>query len=87
MILRWLRRGKDVRRLVQADAEALIRDYADAYGEARERECDAILPDGTSHADRKPEHCRSGAQVRPEGVTICRGVCVDFVIPPKEDRD
>ena len=35
----------------EADAEALIRDRgAEAYREARQRERDAILPDGTTHA-------------------------------------
>ena len=39
MMLRWLRRRQDARRLAQLDAEALIRDHgAEAYREARERE-------------------------------------------------
>ena len=53
MILQWLRRRQEARRLAQADAEALIRDYgAAAYREARERERDVILQDGTTHAGR-----------------------------------
>jgi hypothetical protein len=32
MVLQWLRRRQDARRLAQADAEALIRDHgAEAY--------------------------------------------------------
>jgi hypothetical protein len=35
MMLRWLRRRQEARRLAQADAEALIRDHdAEAYCEA-----------------------------------------------------
>ncbi len=46
-------------RLTQADAEALIHDHgAEAYGEARRRERDVILPDGTTHAGRTPAHWR-----------------------------
>ncbi len=47
-MLRWLRRCEDARRLAKADAEALsIRDHgAEAYGEARRREHDVVLPDG-----------------------------------------
>jgi hypothetical protein len=42
MMLRWLRRGQDARRLAQADAEALIRDHgAEAYSKARQREHEA----------------------------------------------
>ena len=45
--------------LAQADAEALIRDHgAEAYSEARRRERDVILPDGTTHAGRTPVHWR-----------------------------
>ncbi len=29
---------------------------ADAYSEARRRERDVVLPDGTTHAGRAPEH-------------------------------
>ena len=55
MLLRWFRRRRDARRLAQADAEALIHDHgAEAYGEARWRERDVILPDGTTHAGRTP---------------------------------
>jgi hypothetical protein len=56
-MLQWLRRRQAARRLAQADAEALIRDHgAEAYGEARQRERDVILPDGTTHAGRTPAH-------------------------------
>ena len=49
-MLRWLRRRQD---------EALIRDHgAAAYREARERERDVILTDGTTHAGRTPAHWR-----------------------------
>ena len=58
-MLRWHRRRQDACRLPQADAEALIRDHgAEAYGEARQRERDVILPDGTTHAGRTPAHWR-----------------------------
>jgi hypothetical protein len=46
----------------QADAEALIRDHgASAYSEARERERDVVLTDGTTHAGRTPAHWRRAA--------------------------
>ncbi len=58
-MLRWLRRLEEVRRLAQADAEALVRDHgAEAYVEARRRERDVVLPDGTTHAGRTPAHWR-----------------------------
>ena len=44
-------------RLVNADAEALIRDHGGAaYREARRRARDVILPDGTTHQSRTPAH-------------------------------
>ena len=50
-MLRWFRRHQEAHRLAQADAEALIRDHgAAAYREARERERDMILKDGTTNA-------------------------------------
>jgi hypothetical protein len=56
-MLQWLRRRRQAERLAQADAEALVRDHgAEAYREARERERDVILPDGTTHAGRTPAH-------------------------------
>ena len=65
MMLRWLRHRHEARRLAQADAEALIRDYgAAAYREARERERDVmILPDGTTPAGRTPAHWRRVALI------------------------
>jgi hypothetical protein len=64
MMLRWLRRRQEGRRLAQADAEALIRDHGgEAYGEARRRERDVILPDGTTHAGRTPAHWRRVALI------------------------
>ena len=64
MMLRWLRRRQEVRRLAQADAEALIRDHgAEAYAEARWRERDVVLQDGTTHAGRTPAHWRRVALV------------------------
>ena len=48
-MLQWLRRRRQAERLAKADAEALIRDHGgEAYGEARQRERDVILPDGTT---------------------------------------
>src|SRR5271165_4200547 len=63
-MLRWHRRRQDACRLAQADAEALIRDHgAEAYGEARWRERDVILRDGTTHAGRTPVHWRRVALI------------------------
>ena len=63
-MLQWLRRRRQAARLAQADAEALIHDHgAAAYREARERERDVILPDGTTHAGRTPAHWRRVALV------------------------
>ena len=43
---------------------ALIRDHAgEAYSEARQRERDVILPDGTTHAGRTPAHWRRVALI------------------------
>jgi hypothetical protein len=63
-MLQWLRRRQEARRLAQVDAEALIRDHGgEAYGEARQREHDVILPDGTTHAGRTPAHWRRVALI------------------------
>src|SRR5271167_4374517 len=63
-MLQWLRRRRQAERLAQADAEALIRDHgAEAYREARERERDVILTDGTTHAGRTPAHWRRVALI------------------------
>ena len=63
-MLSWLRRRRQAERLAQADAEALIRDHgAEAYREARQRERDVILPDGTTHAGRTPAHWRRVALI------------------------
>jgi hypothetical protein len=62
MILRWFRRRQEADRFAEADAEALIRDHGtEAYGQARQRERDVILPDGTTHAGRTPAHWRRAA--------------------------
>ena len=54
-MLQWLRRRRQAERLAQADAA----DHgAEAYSEARQRERDVILPDGTTHAGRTPAHWR-----------------------------
>ena len=46
-------------RLLQADAEALICEHgAEAYVEARRRQRDAVLPDGTTHQGRTAAHWR-----------------------------
>ena len=69
MMRRWLHR--EDRWLATADAEALIRDHGGAaYWEARRRERDVILPDGTTHRGRTPAHGRrvgSGQANRPRG--------------------
>ncbi len=63
-MLQWLRRRRQAERLAQADAEALVRDHgAEAYREARERERDVILSDGTTHAGRTPAHWRRVALI------------------------
>ncbi len=63
-MLQWLRRRQEGRRLAQADAEALIHDHGgEAYSEARQRERDVILPDGTTHAGRTPAHWRRVALI------------------------
>ena len=63
-MLRWLRRRREAERLAQADAEALIRDHGGrAYVEARWRQRDAILPDGTACAGRTRAHWRRVAQI------------------------
>ena len=49
-IVRWFRQRREAARLVNADAEALIRDHGGAaYWETRRRARDVILPDGTTH--------------------------------------
>ena len=63
-MLQWLRRRQAAERLAQADAEALIRDHGgEAYGEARQRERDVVLLDGTTHAGRTPAHWRRVALI------------------------
>ncbi len=52
-MLQWLRRRQ------QAE-----RDHGvEAYGQARQRERDVILPDGTTHAGRTPAHWRRVALI------------------------
>jgi len=64
-MLRWIHRRQDARRLAQADAEAsFLRDHgAEAYGEARQRERDVVLPSGATHAGRTPAHWRRVALI------------------------
>ena len=63
-MLQWFRRRRQAERLAQADAEALIRDHGtEAYGEARQRERDVVLPGGTTHAGRTPAHWRRVALI------------------------
>jgi len=58
-MLQWFRSRREAQRLAQADAGALIRGHGgEAYSEARRRESDIVLPDGTTHAGRTPEHWR-----------------------------
>ena len=54
----------------KADAEALIRDHgAEAYSEARQREREVVLADGTTHAGRYwPSRLLSVALTRSERV-------------------
>ena len=77
--VQWLRHRRAAERLAQADAWALIRDHGGyAYGEARARECDVVLPNGTTHAGRTPAHwgrvalivaMRTGASVGLDNLT------------------
>ncbi len=63
-MLAWFRKRREAERLAQTDAEALIRDHGgEAYGEARRRERDVVLPDGTTHAGRTPAHWRRVALI------------------------
>jgi hypothetical protein len=60
----WLRRRREARRLAEADANVLIREHgAYAYWEARRRERDVILPDGTTHQGRSAAHWRGVALI------------------------
>ncbi len=88
MMLRWLRRRQEARRLAQADDEALIHDHGtEAYGEARRREHDVILPDATTHAGRVPGHWRrvalddSNAQFSAVRWRSCERVISDLLLP------
>jgi predicted RNase H-like nuclease len=64
MKLRWLRSDNEDERLAEAAADALVRDQnAAAYWEARRRERDVILGDGTTHQGRTPAHCRRVALI------------------------
>jgi len=61
MILGWLR-GRQ--RLANVDADMLIREHGDqAYCEARRRERAVVLPNGATHAGRKPTHWRKVALI------------------------
>jgi hypothetical protein len=63
-IVLWFRRRREAARQVNADAEALIRDHGRAaYWEARRRERDVILPDGTANQGHTPAHWRRVALV------------------------
>jgi hypothetical protein len=62
--LRLHQERQEAHRLAQADAEALIRHHgAESYKEARQRERDEVLPDGTTRAGRTPEHWRRVALI------------------------
>ena len=62
-IVLWFRRRREAARLVNADAEAPIHHGGSAYWEARRRERDVILPDGTTHQGHTPAHWRRVALV------------------------
>ena len=82
-MFQWLRHRSAAERLAQADAWALIRDHGGyAYGEARARECDVVLPNGTTHAGRTPAQwgrvalivaMRTGASVGLDNLTRMLG--------------
>jgi hypothetical protein len=60
----WLRRRREAQRLAEADAGVLVREQgAEPYWEARRRERDVILPDGTTHQGRTPAHWRRVALI------------------------
>jgi hypothetical protein len=64
MMLRWFRGRRQAERPAKADAAALILDHGGgAYSEARRRERDVILPDGTTHAGRTPARWRRVALI------------------------
>jgi hypothetical protein len=78
----------------QADAEALILDHgAEAYGEARYRERDVILPDGTTHAGRTPEHWRRVALIvaratgKRIGLNPATGLAIDADFSDRSEPD
>ena len=63
MMLAGVRRSRSGL-LASADADALIRDHgAEAYQEARRRERDVVLPNGTTHQGRTPAHWRRVALI------------------------
>jgi hypothetical protein len=63
-IVDWFRQRREAVRLVNADAEALIRDHGGAaYWEARRCARDVILPNGTTHQGRTQAHWRRVALV------------------------
>jgi|SRR5271163_1663123 len=63
-MLTSFRRRRLAARPAQADADALIDGHgAEAYSEARRRERDVVLPDGTTHAGRTPTHWRRVALI------------------------
>ncbi len=85
-MLQWLRRRRQAARLAQSDAEALIRDHgAEAYSEARHRERDVVLSDGTTHAGRTPAHWRRVALIVAKRTG--KGVWLDTATRMAEDAD
>ena len=63
-MIKWLRRRAEAKRLANADADVLIGDLGEeAYWEARRRERDVILADGTTHQGRAPAHWKRVALI------------------------
>ena len=81
MVLQWLRRRQDARRLAQADAEALIRDHgAEAYSKARQREREAS-------SDAMVKHWRRVALAIAKKTGKRVGVDTATRMPGRDDTD
>jgi len=85
-MLRWLRAspGGSPAGAGRRRGAVPLRDHgAEAYWEARQRERDVVLPDGTTHARRTPAHWRRVALIvahetdKRVGVDHRVGCCID----------
>jgi hypothetical protein len=72
------------------DADALIHDHgALAYHEARRRERDVVLPDGTTHAGRTPTQWRRVALIvaRQTGYTVGLDTATRMLMDRGREKD